>query len=41
LHQKGLTLKQVSERFGVIYITARSYASRREMTTVDFTAIAN
>ncbi|WP_242053600.1 hypothetical protein [Nostoc sp. FACHB-888] len=33
-----MTLKELFDRFGVIYITVRSYASCQEMTTVDFTA---
>ena len=37
--EKGWTLKEVSDRSGVIYSTVRSYARRAGMTTVDFTAI--
>lgn len=37
--EKGWTLKEVSDRSGVIYSTVRSYARRSQMTTVDFTAI--
>lgn len=37
--EKGWTLKEVSDRSGVIYSTVRSYARRSGMTTVDFTAI--
>lgn len=37
--EKGWTLKEVSDRSGVIYSTVRSYARRPAMTTVDFTAI--
>jgi transcriptional regulator with XRE-family HTH domain len=37
--EKGWTLKEVSDRSGVIYSTVRSYARRSAMTTVDFTAI--
>jgi transcriptional regulator with XRE-family HTH domain len=37
--ERGWTLKEVSERSGVIYSTVRSYARRSAMTTVDFTAI--
>ncbi|MBW4563151.1 MAG: helix-turn-helix transcriptional regulator [Mojavia pulchra JT2-VF2] len=37
--EKGWTLKEVSDRSGVIYSTVRSYARRSRMTTVDFTAI--
>ncbi|BAZ50803.1 XRE family transcriptional regulator [Nostoc sp. NIES-4103] len=31
--EKGWTLKEVSDRFGVIYSTVRSYARRLRMTT--------
>ena len=34
--QKGWTLKEVSDRSGVIYSTVRSYARRPEMAMVDF-----
>ncbi|MBH8574660.1 helix-turn-helix transcriptional regulator [Nostocaceae cyanobacterium CENA369] len=37
--EKGWTLKEVSDRSGVIYSTVRSYARRSQMTTVDFTSI--
>lgn len=37
--EKGWTLKEVFDRYGVIYSTVRSYARRPEMTTLDFTAI--
>jgi putative transcriptional regulator len=37
--ERGWTLKEVSDRSGVIYSTVRSYARRPRMTTVDFTAI--
>lgn len=37
--EKGWTLKEVSERSGVIYNTVKSYARRSEIATVDFTAI--
>ncbi|ODG97809.1 transcriptional regulator [Nostoc sp. KVJ20] len=36
---KGWTLKEVSDRSGVIYSTVRIYARRPGMMTVDFTAI--
>jgi putative transcriptional regulator len=36
---KGWTLKEVSDRSGVIYRTVRSYARRPEKAMVDFTAI--
>ncbi|MEH2014227.1 helix-turn-helix domain-containing protein [Nostoc sp.] len=39
VQQKAWTIKQVSDRSGVIYSTVRSYARCSEMTTVDFTAI--
>lgn len=37
--EKGWTLKEVSERSGVIYSTVRSYARRSGMAMVDFTAL--
>ena len=37
--EKGWTLKEVSDRSGVIYSTVRSYARRPEMAMVDLTAI--
>lgn len=37
--EKAWTLKEVSDRSGVIYSTVRSYARCSGMTTVDFTAI--
>jgi putative transcriptional regulator len=37
--QKGWTLKEVSDRSGVIYSTVRSYARRPEMAMVDFTCL--
>ena len=37
--EKAWTLKEVSDRYGVINSTARSYTRRSGMTTVDFTAI--
>ncbi|NET05605.1 MAG: helix-turn-helix transcriptional regulator [Symploca sp. SIO2B6] len=38
-NEKGWTLKEVSERSGVIYSTVRSYARRPEMAMVDYTAV--
>ncbi|HAH55186.1 MAG TPA: transcriptional regulator [Flavobacterium sp.] len=37
--EKGWTLKEVSDRSGVIYSTVRSYARRSGMAMVDFTAL--
>jgi putative transcriptional regulator len=37
--QKGWTLKEVSDRSGVIYSTVRSYGRRPEMAMVDFTCL--
>jgi putative transcriptional regulator len=37
--EKGWTLKEVSDRSGVIYSTVRSYARRPEMAMVDFTCL--
>ncbi|HEY9853659.1 MAG TPA: helix-turn-helix transcriptional regulator [Leptolyngbyaceae cyanobacterium] len=37
--EKGWTLKEVSDRSGVLYNTVKSYARRPEMSMVDFTAI--
>ncbi|HEY9872248.1 MAG TPA: helix-turn-helix transcriptional regulator [Candidatus Obscuribacterales bacterium] len=37
--EKGWTLKEVSDRSGVIYSTVRSYARRSEIAMVDFTAL--
>ncbi|GET37622.1 helix-turn-helix domain-containing protein [Microseira wollei] len=37
--EKGWTLKEVSERSGVIYSTVRTYARSPAMAMVDFTAI--
>jgi transcriptional regulator with XRE-family HTH domain len=37
--EKGWTLKEVSDRSGVIYSTVRSYARRPEMAMVDFTLL--
>lgn len=37
--EKGWTLKEVSDRSGVVYNTVKSYARRPEMAMVDFTAI--
>ncbi len=38
-NEKGWTLKEVSNRSGVIYSTLKTYARSPGMTTVDFTAI--
>ncbi|MEQ8961996.1 MAG: helix-turn-helix transcriptional regulator, partial [Coleofasciculus sp. C2-GNP5-27] len=35
--EKGWTLKEVSDRSGVIYSTVRSYARRPGMSMVDYT----
>ncbi len=37
--EKGWTIKEVSDRSGVIYSTLRTYARSPGMTMVDFTAI--
>ncbi|KJH70596.1 helix-turn-helix domain-containing protein [Aliterella atlantica] len=37
--EKGWTIKEVSDRSGVIYSTLRTYARSPGMTLVDFTAI--
>lgn len=37
--QKGWTLKEVSDRYGVINSIVINYTRRSGMTTVDFTAI--
>ena len=37
--ERGWTLKEVSERSGVIYSTVRSYARRSAMSMVDYTAL--
>ncbi len=37
--EKGWTLKEVSERSGVIYSTVRHYARIPAITKVDYTAI--
>ncbi len=37
--EKGWTLKEVSDRSGVIYSTVRSYARRSAIAMVDFTAL--
>lgn len=34
--EKGWTLKEVSERSGIIYNTVKSYARRSEIATIDF-----
>ncbi|WP_335204853.1 helix-turn-helix domain-containing protein [Nostoc sp.] len=37
--EKAWTLKEISDHYGVINSTVRSYTRRLGMTTVDFTAI--
>lgn len=37
--EKGWTLKEVSERSGVVYSTLRTYARSSGMATVDATAL--
>ncbi len=37
INEKGWTLKEVSERSGVVYSTLRTYARSPGMTMVDFT----
>lgn len=37
--EKGWTLKEVSERSGVVYSTLRTYARSSGLATVDFTAL--
>lgn len=37
--EKGWTLKEVSDRSGVVYSTLRTYARSQGMTMVDFTCI--
>lgn len=37
--QRGWTLKEVSDRSGVVYSTLRTYARSPGLATVDFTAI--
>ncbi|MEA5595243.1 helix-turn-helix transcriptional regulator [Rivularia sp. UHCC 0363] len=37
--EKGWTIKEVSDRSGVVYSTLRIYAGSPGMTMVDFTAI--
>ncbi|MBZ8181297.1 MAG: helix-turn-helix transcriptional regulator [Oscillatoria sp. PMC 1051.18] len=37
--EKGWTLKEVSERSGVVYSTLRTYARSPGLATVDFTAL--
>lgn len=37
--EKGWTLKEVSERSGVIYSTVTTYARSRGMAMVDFTSL--
>lgn len=38
-NEKGWTLKEVSDRSGVVYSTLRTYARSPGLATVDFTAI--
>lgn len=38
-NEKGWTLKEVSDRSGVVYSTLRTYARSPGLSTVDFTAI--
>lgn len=37
--QRGWTLKEVSERSGVVYSTLKTYARSPGMATVDYTAL--
>ena len=37
--EKGWTIKEVSDRSGVVYSTLRTYASSPGMSLIDFTAI--
>lgn len=37
--EKGWTLKEVSDRSGLVYSTVRAYARSSGLATVDFTAI--
>lgn len=37
--EKGWTLKEVSDRSGLVYSTVKAYARSPEMVSVDFTAI--
>ena len=37
--EKGWTIKEVSDRSGVVYSTLRTYARSSGMSMVDFTAI--
>ncbi|MBD2196301.1 MULTISPECIES: helix-turn-helix domain-containing protein [Calothrix] len=37
--ERGWTLKEVSDRSGVVYSTLRTYARSPGLATVDFTAI--
>jgi len=37
--EKGWTLKEVSDRSGVVYSTLRTYARSPGLATVDFTAL--
>jgi transcriptional regulator with XRE-family HTH domain len=38
--EKGWSLKEVSERSGVVYSTLRTYARSPGLSTVDYTALA-
>ena len=38
-NEKGWTLKEVSDRSGVVYSTLRPYARSPGLATIDFTAI--
>ena len=38
-NEKGWSLKEVSDRSGVVYSTLRTYARSPGLATVDFTAI--
>lgn len=37
--EKGWTIKEVSDRSGVVYSTLKTYARSPDMTMVDFTSI--
>ena len=37
--EKGWTIKEVSERSGVVYSTLRTYARSRGLATIDVTAL--
>lgn len=38
--QKGWTIKEVSDRSGVVYSTLRTYARSPGLETIDYTSIA-